>query len=246
MTFATCKGKTYQLLFSIHINSHLPRCIATNGRKVAHVSRSARRPPRSHVTLKRGIVFTLYAAAQHFWHSTGFHGALITLSPLSPFGPTGPSCPLSPYERSAASALHTLLQKKKLKVEMLEYKPPCTYRNPPFSSGPIGPWLSRGPSLSLHTTHTWQIIKDASCEGKSKLRCELTLSPGGPLGPGGPSSPCRKTENAVAGVSSSKWKPSSVVMIVVLGKSPSPVPWAQACQETRLLHARPWAPEQAS
>lgn len=81
----------------------------------------------------------------------------------------------------------------------------------------------------------------SKCEiNKNKGNCELTLSPGGPLGPGGPSSPCR--ENALVNMAvfwiNNTTSTSSVYFWVRLITSP----WVQACQENHLLHARPWAP----
>lgn len=83
-------------------------------------------------------------------------------------------------------------------------------------------------------------IKSKCQINKNEGNCELTLSPGGPLGPGGPSSPCR--ENALVNMAvfwiNNTTSTSSVYFWVRLITSP----WVQACQENHLLHARPWAP----
>lgn len=68
-----------------------------------------------------------------------------------------------------------------------------TYLDAPVSPRSFSSWLSKSASLSLWIMSNYDslILKKTKSDIKPTAtnNCELTLSPGGPLGPGGPSSP---------------------------------------------------------
>lgn len=110
---------------------------------------------------------------------------------------------------------------------------------PSCPGAPASPW-KKNLTFQKICQNKMYPIKSKCQINKNEGNCELTLSPGGPLGPGGPSSPCR--ENALVNMAvfwiNNTTSTSSVYFWVRLITSP----WVQACQENHLLHARPWAP----